>query len=239
MASTPPPPASSRPHALMLARGGSKGIPKKNIKPLNGVPLLVYNVKAALASEVFEKVVVSSDDGEILAIAAKAGAVPFRRDPATATDAASSEAGILDYVSKTEECEALCLIQCTSPLTSSSDFRNAWTHFVSGNYDSLVTVVRSHRFLWELKNGTAQPKNYDPAQRPRRQDWRGELVENGAFYIFKVPSFRATNSRLHGTIAAFEMNEATLVEIDSITDWNIVEFLAKDKFHDLPRSWGF
>merc|ERR1712091_3111 len=85
-------------HALILARGGSKGIPRKNIKPLNGVPLVVYNIKAALASGCFEKVVVSSDDDEILATAAAAGATPHRRSAESAADAASSEAGIFDYV---------------------------------------------------------------------------------------------------------------------------------------------
>ena len=86
-----------KPHALILARGGSKGIPRKNIKPMNGVPLLVYNVKAALASGAFEKVVVSSDDDEILEIAVKAGAVPHKRSAESAKDTASSESGLFDY----------------------------------------------------------------------------------------------------------------------------------------------
>ena len=79
-----------KPHALILARGGSKGIPRKNIKPLNGVPLLVYNVKAALASGAFDAVVVSSDDDEILAVAEKAGATPHKRSAESAKDTASS-----------------------------------------------------------------------------------------------------------------------------------------------------
>uniref|UniRef100_A0A7S3K1A0 N-acylneuraminate cytidylyltransferase n=1 Tax=Aureoumbra lagunensis TaxID=44058 RepID=A0A7S3K1A0_9STRA len=227
-------------HALILARGGSKGIPKKNIKKLNGVPLLVYNVKAALVSGEFAKVVVSSDDAEILEIAKKAGAEAFERDPITAIDTASSEAGIEDYVRRTPECDFLCLIQCTSPLTDANDFKNGFALFKSKNADSLVTVVRTHRFLWRVdEDGQASAKNYDPVKRPRRQDWQGELIENGAFYIFKVSSFQSSGSRLSGKVVALEMSEETLVEIDSLTDWKIVEYLAAEKFQSIPKSWGF
>lgn len=229
----------TKPHGLILARGGSKGIPKKNIKPLNGVPLLVYNVKAALASGCFEVVVVSSDDREILDIALRAGAVAHERSPATATDAASSESGIDDYLAAHPDCTVLTLIQCTSPLTTALDFRNGFELFQRAGADSLVTVVRTHRFLWNLEDGIARPKNYNPAKRPRRQDWNGELIENGAFYIFTVAAFCASGSRLSGKIVALEMPEDTLVEIDTLVDWQIVEFLAAAKFKDTPATWGF
>lgn len=211
-------------HGLILARGGSKGIPRKNIKPLNGVPLLVYNVKAALASGVFDVVCVSSEDAEIRDVAQKAGATVHVRSAASASDNASSEDGIRDYLSSVHV-ETLTLIQCTSPLTSADDFKRGAELFKTA--DSLVTVVRTHRFLW---TPDGKPKNYDPAHRPRRQDWDGELIENGAFYMFKVDLFKKTNSRLPGKVAVLEMSEDTLVEIDSLTDWAIVEFLAADKF---------
>ena len=231
---------AAKPHALILARGGSKGIPRKNIKPLNGVPLLVYNVKAALASAVFGRVVVSSDDDEILAVAVKAGAVPHRRSAASAADAASSEAGIFDYVDAHPECLECCLVQCTSPLTDANDFVAGYARFAAAKADSLVTVVRAHRFLWSQgADGTAAPRNYDPVRRPRRQDWDGELIENGAFYLFTTAALRASGSRLSGKIVAHEMAEETLAEIDTLTDWQIVEGLAAAKFKDAPRAWGF
>mmetsp|Transcript_5893 Transcript_5893/g.24660 ORF Transcript_5893/g.24660 Transcript_5893/m.24660 type:complete len:141 (+) Transcript_5893:75-497(+) len=138
-------------------------------------------------------------------------------------------------------CATLALIQCTSPLTSARDFEQGVALFERSKADSLVTVVRAHRFLWSVAADgvTATPKNYDPAARPRRQDWRGELIENGAFYLFDVATFRRTGSRLAGKIVAFEMPEETLVEIDSLTDWKIVEFLAHEKFGDQPKAWGF
>lgn len=229
-----------KPHALILARGGSKGIPKKNIKPLNGVPLLVYNVKAALASGVFGAVVVSSDDEEILKVARKAGALGHARSAASASDTASSEAGIFDYLDAHPECEVCCLVQCTSPLTGEEDFREAYSKFVAAKADSLVTVTRQHRFLWKQNaDGTAAPQNYDPVKRPRRQEWDGELIENGAFYVFTAKGLRATGSRLSGKIVAHEMPEETAAEIDTCTDWQIVEGLAAAKFKDVVRTWGF
>ena len=228
-----------KPHALILARGGSKGIPRKNIKPMNGIPLLVYNVKAALASGAFEKVVVSSDDDEILEIAVKAGAVAHKRSAESAKDTASSESGLFDYVDTVPELVSCALVQCTSPLTTADDFRNGVMKFHSSGADSLVTVVRAHRFLWSIKDGQAVPQNYDPVKRPRRQDWNGELIENGAFYVFKTQALRDSGSRLSGKIAAFEMSEDTLAEIDTPTDWAIIEGLVAAKFGKVPQTWGF
>jgi len=228
-----------KPHALILARGGSKGIPRKNIKPMNGIPLLVYNVKAALASGAFEKVVVSSDDDEILAVAVKAGAVAHRRSAESAKDTASSESGLFDYVNTVPELVSCALVQCTSPLTTADDFRNGVMKFHSSGADSLVTVVRAHRFLWSVKDGQAIPQNYDPVKRPRRQDWNGELIENGAFYVFKCEALRNSGSRLSGKIVAFEMSEDTLAEIDTPTDWAIIEGLVAAKFGAVPKTWGF
>jgi len=230
----------AKPHALILARGGSKGIPRKNIRPLNGVPLLVYNVKAALASGVFARVVVSSDDDEILAVARRAGAECHARSAASAADAASSELGIFDYVDAHPECARCALVQCTSPLTTAADFAAAAAAFEARRADSLVTVARAHRFLWTVDaDGRAAPTNYDLVRRPRRQDWAGELIENGAFYLSTVAALRASGSRLSGTIVAHEMAEDTLAEIDTLTDWAIVEGLARAKFGDAPSTWGF
>lgn len=230
----------AKPHALILARGGSKGIPRKNIKPLNGVPLLVYNVKAALESGAFERVVVSSDDEDILAVARKAGAFAHVRSGASAEDAASSELGVFDYVDAHPECATCALVQCTSPLTTAGDFSAAVAAFSETGADSLVTVARAHRFLWKVgPDGAAAPSNYDPVSRPRRQDWAGELLENGAFYLFTTASLRASGSRLSGKIVAHEMAEDTLAEIDTLVDWAIVEGLARSKFGDAPSTWGF
>jgi CMP-N-acetylneuraminic acid synthetase len=216
-------------YALCLARGGSKGIPGKNIRPIGGKPLLCWCMDAALESKVFSRVFVSTDSAEIAQISTGAGYEVHDRDPATATDGASSESGIVDFMNAHPECDVCCLLQATSPMTAASHLVEAYEQFTASGADSLVTVVQTHRFLWKVdKAGVASPVNYNPVQRPRRQDWNGELMENGAFYFFTRPSFEASGSRLSGKITAYEMPAETFTEIDEPEDLLICEkFLAK------------
>ena len=161
-------------YALCLCRGGSKGVPKKNIRILSGKPLFQWCMDAAHTSGLFERTFVSTDCADIERVAKNAGFEVHRRDPATATDGATSESGIVDFLSAHPECQALCLLQATSPLTTADDLRAAHATFVTQAADSLVTVVRQHRFLWKVDAATmvASPQNYDPAHRPLRQNWR-------------------------------------------------------------------
>ena len=190
--------------ALILARGGSKSVPKKNIKPLNGVPLMVYNIRACIESKVFDAVVVSTDADDIAEVARNAGATVHKRSEASASDTASSESGIQDYLDQHPECTICCLVQATSPLTTKEDFSKGFELFKKEEADSLVTVVRFHRFMWKVDPVTkvAEAKNYVPAKRPRRQDWDGEMVENGAFYFFKRSLFDETKCRLGGKMVS-------------------------------------
>jgi len=218
-------------YALCLARGGSKGIPGKNIRPIGGKPLLCWCMDSSVTSNVFSRVFVSTDSSEIAEICTTAGYEVHDRDPATATDGASSESGIQDFFKAHPECDVCCLLQATSPMTAASHIKDAYQHFVATGADSLVTVVKMHRFIWNVDDaGVATPVNYNPVQRPRRQDWNGELMENGAFYIFKRASFEASGSRLSGKITAYEMPLETFTEIDEPEDLLICEkFLAKHR----------
>jgi len=158
------------------------------------------------------------------------GASVHRRSAASATDKASSESGITDFLDNHPECGVCCLVQATSPLTESLHVREAFRMFQEKRADSLVTVVRQHRFLWKVgADGLAAPKNYDPVKRPRRQEWDGELMENGAFYFFQVGMYRKTGSRLGGTIVAYEMPEETFTELDSLVDWTILEKITENR----------
>ena len=188
-------------YALCLCRGGSKGVPKKNIRILSGKPLLQWCMGAASESGVFERSFVSTDCPDIARVATNAGFEVHQRDPATASDGATSESGIVDFLAAHPECTTLCLLQATSPLTTADDLRAAHAQFTTGEADSLVTVVRQHRFLWtvDAATGLATPQNYDPVSRPLRQNWSGELMENGAFYFFRRAAFDASGSRLSGT----------------------------------------
>mmetsp|Transcript_17848 Transcript_17848/g.51959 ORF Transcript_17848/g.51959 Transcript_17848/m.51959 type:complete len:238 (+) Transcript_17848:61-774(+) len=231
-------PGKPRVLAVVPARGGSVGIPLKNIKPLAGRPLLDWCVRAALDSGVFADVYVSTDHDQIAAAAEAAGAKVHRRAPETATSTASTEFALEDFVAAHSDFDILCLIQCTSPLVVPSDFQKALAELQAQEADSLVTVVRTHRFFWKKDpaTGAAIPVNYDPLKRPRRQDWNGELIENGAFYLTTKGCWDKEKNRLGGKMALFEMEEHTLAELDSHVDWEIVAGLATKYGHHTGKE---
>merc|ERR1719359_1193358 len=217
--------------AVCLARGGSKGIPKKNIHPVAGKPLLAWCCGAAVESGIFDGVYVSTDAEYIAQSARASGFLVHDRDPATATDKASSESGIADFFNAHPECEVLCLLQATSPQTTADDLKKAYASFLANEADSLVTVVRAHRFLWKVDStGVATPQNYKPEKRPLRQEWDGELMENGAFYFFTREAFERTGSRLSGKIVAHEMDADAFVEIDEVGDLLFLENMFERKY---------
>mmetsp|Transcript_37791 Transcript_37791/g.117484 ORF Transcript_37791/g.117484 Transcript_37791/m.117484 type:complete len:239 (+) Transcript_37791:84-800(+) len=214
--------------AVIPARGGSVSIPLKNIKELAGRPLIDWCIRAALDSGCFTAVYVSTDHDGIAEVAERSGALVHRRSAETATSTASTESAMVDFAKAHPDFDILCLIQATSPLTTPDHFREAVSLFESTSADSLVTAVRAHRFMWKVdpSTGEAQAKNYNPAKRPRRQDWDGELIENGAFYLTGKELFDKTSCRLGGKMVLYEMPEHTLTELDSMIDWEIMKGLA-------------
>jgi len=209
--------------ALVPLRGGSKSIPLKNIKPIAGLPLCVWSLVAALDSAIFDDVYVSTDDERIAGVVRRhTPAVKIIERPVElATDTASTESVML-HLARHVPFDLLCTIQATSPLTTPDDFRVAVETFRASRADSLVTAVRTKRFFW---NDDGTPINYDPAQRPRRQDFRGTLMENGAFYLTTRTLLEGTGSRLGGRIVVHEMHEDTAAEIDEPADWDVIERL--------------
>lgn len=215
--------------ALIPARGGSVGVPGKNIKPIHGKPLIAFTIESALQSSVFQQVWVSTDSEEIARVAEQSGAYVHWRSAESATSYARSEAAIDDFLTKHSGFNAIALIQATSPLTQAKDFRTAWEAFDKGSYDSLVTVTRSYRFRWEKQEGFGIPLNYAPSYRPRRQDWDGELHENGAFYFTTLEQYHKSKCRLGGAILLHEMGEQSMYEIDTAVDFTVVSaLLGKD-----------
>ncbi len=214
--------------AFIPVRGGSKSIPGKNIRPLGGRPLLHWTLQAAVDCPEIDRVYVASDSEEIRACARAFGderVIAIDRPPETATDTASTESAMLHFAAG-HSFDTVVLIQATSPLTTSSDLSGAIAQLRKTNSDSLVTVTHEHRFRWsDQGDGTAVAANYDPGQRPRRQDWSGELVENGAFYICSREGLLKSKSRLHGQVAYWKMPGHTAVEIDTPDDWEILEAL--------------
>jgi len=174
-------------------------------------------------------VYVSTDDDEIAASALACGAKVHRRAAHTATNTASTESAIEDFVDAHPDYDVCCLIQATSPMLTPNDFCGGLKLFVDQKADSLVTAVRQHRFLWSVDEAkVATAKNYEPLRRPRRQDWDGELIENGAFYYFTKANWTAHKCRLGGKSVLYEMEEHTFTELDSLVDWKVVSHMAAD-----------
>ena len=178
--------------AVILARGGSKGIPQKNLVEICGKPLMVWSIEQALAAEFIDSVWVSSDSDTILEVAIDAGARPIKRPENISHDTASSEAAWLhaiDEIEKTgHEPNQVVGIQATSPIRESNDFDQALREFTTGGYDSLFTVMEMEDFLVWKDGGVAgySPVNYDYKNRQMRQAIERRYLENGSFYIFKT-----------------------------------------------------
>lgn len=217
--------------AFIPVRGGSKSIPLKNIKTLNGRPLVFWAIDAAIQCNEIEEVFVSTDSEKIRNVVNNYDRDDFgklkciNRSPESATDVATTEFALLEFAENTSA-DTIVLIQATSPLIQESHLKEALEKFNMNNYDSLLSVVKQKRFIWEVGEGDiVNPVNYSPENRPRRQDFDGYLVENGAFYITKRTVLLTSRVRISGRIGYYEMPEKTYIEIDEPQDWVIMEQL--------------
>lgn len=215
--------------AFIPVRGGSKSIPLKNIKPFCGKPLVCWNIEALEKCSEVHEVVVATDSDEIWNTVEKRKYKKtrlYRRSPENANDTASTESVMLEYIShaKLEGDTIFMLVQATSPLTESRHFTEALQMYAEGDFDSIITCVRNYRFFWN-EDGTSM--NYDYMHRPRRQNFKGMLMENGAFYINTVRNILSSGNRLSGKIGIYEMPEYTATEIDEPDDWAILENLMR------------
>ncbi|HJS00453.1 MAG TPA: acylneuraminate cytidylyltransferase family protein, partial [Flavobacterium sp.] len=213
--------------AIIPLRKESKGIPGKNKKKMLGRPLFSWVLTEAVFSNL-DEVYVFTDDQEIIDYIQKEyhwtpKVKTLLRSAENATDTASTESAMLEFTSQLQNSfEILCLLQATSPMTMAADINAVLDKIEIEKYDSALTVVNSHRFTW---NTDGTPQNYDVFNRPRRQDFEGLLIENGAVYATTKPAFVETKNRVSGKIGLVPMSESSLVEIDSVTDWKIVEEL--------------
>ncbi len=211
--------------AVIPVRGGSKSIPGKNIRLLAGRPLLHWTLGAAVECPEVDQVIVSSDSQQILDVAISYSSekiLPMRRPPELATDEASTESALLHAV-RGVDYDRVVLLQATSPLTTSEQISEALSELERHGYDSVLSVTREHRFRWERQESGVTPENYHPTQRPRRQDWSGELVENGALYITRRAALAASGCRLSGRVGAYVMPGRTAFELDTEEDWFVME----------------
>ena len=224
--------------AFIPARGGSKSIPKKNIKSFCGKPLIFWNLQE-LQKSVVKEIIVATDNEEIKDIVNSfnfSKVKVYNRNSKNSEDTSSTESVMLEYISQSNlsDADTFMLVQATSPFTQTSDFNEALSLFK--DYDSVLSCCESKRFSW--KDGKAL--NYDIYNRPRRQDFKGTIIENGAFYISSVANIRKTKNRISGAIGVYQMPEYTYTEIDEHEDWIVAEslmkrFVLKNKLHDFSK----
>uniref|UniRef100_A0A3Q3X9R9 N-acylneuraminate cytidylyltransferase n=1 Tax=Mola mola TaxID=94237 RepID=A0A3Q3X9R9_MOLML len=213
--------------ALILARGGSKGIPLKNIKMLAGVPLIGWVLRAAVDSNMFDSVWVSTDHHDIEKVAKAWGAKVHRRSPEVSKDSSTSLETIQEFVRLNPEVDVVCNIQATSPCLHPFHIKEALEMITQQGFDSVFSVVRRHQFRWqEVKKGSGEftkPFNLDPANRLRRQDWDGELCENGSFYFTTRDMIINKGLLQGGKVTYYEMLPEYSVDIDVDIDWPVAE----------------
>ena len=213
--------------AFIPLRGGSKSIINKNIKLLAGKPLAYWVIEAAANCPVIDKVYVATDSDSIAQTINSFNnkkVEVISRSAESASDTASSEHALIEFCEK-YEFDKVFFIQATSPLLIADDLSKAFEQLQSSDADSILSVVKQKRFIWKYENGYAVSANYNYLQRPRRQDYDGYFVENGAFYLSSKSNILESRNRLSGNIALYEMPEESYYEIDEPADWIIVENL--------------
>ena len=213
--------------AFIPVRGGSKSIPLKNIKMFCGKPLVYWCINALENAGSVDKIIVATDSEEIKKTVSGFSFKKvelFGRSAQNATDTSTTESVMIEYLDRAglNDENIFMLVQATSPLTESFHFEEALAVYRKDDFDSMLTCVRNYRFFWN-EDGTS--KNYDYKNRPRRQNFAGELMENGAFYINSVENILKDKNRLSGKIGIYEMPEYTATEIDEPADWTILENL--------------
>ncbi len=232
--------------AFIPVRGGSKSIPLKNIKPICGKPLVYWTVKAACGCKYIDRVYIATDSDKIRETVEefKSGvesdvfskAEVIGRSAESASDTASTEFAMLEFASN-YEFDNIVLVQATSPLLQSGDLDRGFLAFEEEGTDSVLSVVPQKRFHWARDDqGFAHSTNYDVFHRPRRQEFDGYLVENGAFYISSKADLLKSQNRVSGNIKAVEMSEDTFFEIDEPSDWVIIEALMKKNGITAPED---
>ena len=215
--------------AVIPARGGSKGIPKKNIQQLCGKPLLAYSIEAALQAKLINRVIVSTDDPEIAQVATKYGAELVERPAELAGDLVSSEAALLHVLEILQQQEEklpdlLVFLQCTSPLTLAADIDGTVQALLDQQADTAFAAAPFHYFVWEKESdGSMIGINHDKSKRLMRQQRQDQFVEAGAVYVMQVANFLKYKHRFFGKTAMYEIPEERCFEIDEPVDLLIAE----------------
>ncbi|WP_375085877.1 cytidylyltransferase domain-containing protein [Microbacterium sp. LS_15] len=238
MTMTNPATTTGRTVAIIPARGGSKGVPRKNVQRVGGVPLIARAVRSALAADGIDLVAVTTDDAEIAAVAAAAGALVVRRPDELSGDTASSESAILHALDEIEAVgepvDVVAFLQATSPFIPSAALAEAVREVREDRADSVFSAFETYGFLWgRTGDDAAVALNHEAGHRPRRQDRDPHYLETGAFYVFRADGFREAQHRFFGRIRIAEVPEWSAIEIDDQHQLEIARALAP--LHETPE----
>lgn len=218
--------------AIIPARGGSKGIHKKNLVKVCGKPLIEWSIEHAIRAKRVNSVWITSDSDEILSIAKSAGANTIKRPFDISGDFATTESAWIHAIEEIERSEAIDLVvgmQATSPVRESIDLDNAITKFFVEKYDSMFSASEiDDFFIWHKINKNFRSFNYDYKNRKRRQDISKQYLETGSFYLFTPNLIREHNNRLAGKIGIAVTEFWKSFEIDTMEDVKFCETIIKN-----------
>ncbi|MFI1027866.1 cytidylyltransferase domain-containing protein [Streptomyces sp. NPDC020951] len=230
--------------AVIPARGGSKGVPAKNLAPVGGIPLVARAIRECLAARLVTDVVVSTDDQAIAVAARQAGAEVVLRPAAIAGDTATSEAAVAHALDVHEalhgaSVDVVLLVQCTSPFLVREDVDGVAAAVVENGADTAVTVAPFHGFVWrdaDQQSEGGAGVNHDKSYRPRRQDRPQDYLETGAAYAMRTKGFREYGHRFFGRTELVRTDPARVLEIDDPHDLARARALAQIFDADLPGA---
>jgi N-acylneuraminate cytidylyltransferase len=221
--------------AIIPARGGSKGIPGKNLERVGGLSLIGRAVASAREATSIDRVIVTTDDDAIADAARAAGAEIIRRPADISGDSASSESAILHALGElAEQPQIVVFIQATSPFIAPIDLDFAISRVRDGACDVAFSAVQSHVFLWKSAADGAVGVNHDAGTRQRRQEREPEYLETGAFYVMRASGFRQAGHRFFGRVEVALVDPVTAIEIDDPADLERARSLASVATHDQP-----
>lgn len=209
--------------AIIPARGGSKGIPKKNLVSIAGLPLIVHTIRHAINTKEIGRVIVSTDDNEIAEIALSNQAEVIKRPNELSLDSSTTESALIHVLDHLEESEGytpelVVLLQATSPIRKPDDTSNAIHKLLDSDADSLFSCHSEMVLVWRIDEEGPKSFNFDYKNRLRRQDRPIEVIENGNIYVFKPEILRKYSNRLGGKVQYYSMGRKESIEIDNYDD---------------------
>jgi N-acylneuraminate cytidylyltransferase len=209
---------------VIPARGGSKGIPNKNLRLLNGIPLVAHSILHAKKVLPKENIVVSSDDEKILTVAQEYGATPLLRPDDISGDKSSTEDALIHAYNSNQK-PYIWLLQVTSPIRLEPTMKGFIQFCLDNDYDSALTATEFHDFFWYVHKSKWE-STYNPAKRPMRQQlafFDDRFFDNGNMYFTKSQVLLAHNSRLAGNVGVYPITELEGMQIDTVQDLLIFE----------------